>query len=151
VKGGFAQQDLYRYSTFRYYWDIFINNPFLGKGIGYIQNVTIPGNQYGEFISGQLMGGGHGSYLSILCTFGIGGGFYLVVMLFGSMYYAYRVFKNNIDVQDNSKLALFVFLYLIILSIMFIPGGTGYNSMELWFLSGVIAGLNSKNETVHVK
>jgi len=146
IKGGFARQDLYRYHTFIYYWEIFKEYPIFGKGIGYLKYLAISGSPNAGFLSDQLMSGGHGSYLSILCTFGIGGIFFLTVILFGSIYYSYRIFKKDIGAQDNAKLALFAFLYLIILSIVFIPGGSGYNNMGLWFLSGMIAGINSKDE-----
>ena len=153
VKGGFLQQDLYRYHTLIYYWETFKNHTIFGKGIGYLQNIVIAGVPHGnaEFIAEQLMSGGHCAYLSILCTFGIGGGFFLAVMLFGSMYYVYNILKKEDNSQDDVRLALFTFLYLIILSIVFIPGGSGFNSMELWFLSGVAAGILAKDEIKNVE
>ncbi|MHA1380857.1 MAG: O-antigen ligase family protein [Candidatus Helarchaeota archaeon] len=151
IKGGFLQQDLYRYHTFIYYWEIFREYPIFGKGIGYLKNITISDSNYADFISDQIMRGGHNSYLSILCIFGIGGIFFLTVTLFGSIYYSYRIFKKDIDFQNNVKLALFAFLYLIILSIVFIPGWSGYESMELWFISGMVAGINAKDDLRNVK
>ena len=146
IKGGYAQQSLGRYYTFIYYWEIFKEYPIFGKGIGYLENITISGSKYSDFISLQVGSGGHGSYLSILTIFGIGGIFFLTVTLFGSIYYSYRIFKRDIGFQDNAKLGLFAFLYLIVLSIAFVVGGSGYNIMELWLLSGMIAGINAKVE-----
>ncbi len=149
VEGGFEEQDKFRYSSFQNYLDAFKDSPVFGKGIGHKDIKTL--SVESRFAEIQLATGGHGSYLSILSIFGIGGLFFLIVMLFGSMYYAYKIFKNETDFKDNAKLALFAFLYLIILSVVFIPGHAGYNNIELWFLSGLIAGLTARDEVENGK
>lgn len=151
IEGGFAKQDLYRYYTFKYYWEIFLNYPIFGKGIGYLSNIAV-GNFGNDFISQQLMSGGHSAYLSILATFGIGGIFFLLSMLWGAIFYGYKILRNaekHYGYSECHQLVLFSFTYLLILSIVFIAGGNGFNSMEMWFLVGVIAGLMSRIRNVY--
>ncbi len=100
----------------------------------------------GKFVEAEYIKGGHGSYLSMLSLFGIGGAFFIIVMLYGSMYYAYRIFKRSLEFQDDARLALFAFLFLLSLSVFYISWGKGYDSMQLWFLSGMIAGIKAKEE-----
>ncbi|RJQ56184.1 MAG: hypothetical protein C4526_01995 [Nitrospiraceae bacterium] len=154
-KGGFKEQASDRYYTYIYMWEVFKDNPIFGKGIGYMKvnmRDVFPGrvNTANEFfltklIEGRLSGtGGHGAYISIMTIFGIGGIFFLVVMLFGGIYYAYKIIRERSDFSDDAQLALFAFLYLLILAVTFIAGGNGFNEIELWFFAGMIAGLKAK-------
>lgn len=142
-----------RYYASLYMWEIFKKNPIFGKGISHLEGIEeeffirhpeAQEEYYRQHIESQLAAGGHGAYFSILSIFGIGGFFWLIVMLFGGMYYAYRIFKRSDKFQDDAQLALFAFIYLIMLSIFSLTGGEGYNNMKLWFISGMIAGIISK-------
>jgi len=83
--------------------------------------------------------------MSILSTFGIGGLFFILVMVFGSIYYAYKIVKRS-DEYDDVKMALFVFMYISIMSVHIITAGQGYNYKELWFVPGIIAGIMSRDQ-----
>jgi O-antigen ligase len=149
-KGGFEEQDKSRADFYRYYLEIFTENPLFGKGLGFTKSEIVDmkeskrGFKKKRFIEEQIALGGHGSYLSMLSLYGIGGILFIFVMLYGSMYYAYRIFKKSREFQDDAVLAFFVFLYLLTLSIRFITGGNGYSSMPLWFIAGLVAGLRAK-------
>lgn len=148
VEGGFEKQDPYRLKTFELYWNIFVGNPLFGKGIGYIEAKGSDVKDYNVFVfvNRELAKGGHGAYLSVMGNFGIGGIFFIGVMVFGSIFYAYKILKSKTDYDNDAKLILFAFLYLIYLSIIFITGFSGYDSMELWFLAGMVAGIKAKTE-----
>ncbi len=146
VEGGFAQQDRYRYDAYRNMWRIFLDKPIMGKGIGYVSNRD-------NFVAGQLLGGGHGAYLSILMVFGIGGGFFLFVFLFVSIFRAFIAIKRN-DItgkldEDQIKMLIFILIILIILSFEFIAGGKGYYNTRLYLFAGILSGILSRrlNET----
>jgi len=67
-------QDPYRMSTYQYYLNIFMEHPFWGKGIVPYTNFVHAPNRI--FTDMQLIGGGHGAYLSVLAIFGVGGVFF---------------------------------------------------------------------------
>jgi O-antigen ligase len=145
-----------RYYTTLYALKLFSENPFFGKGIHhvkideedeYLRNLLKDKNKWDamylrKHIQGQIFGGGHGSYTSIMLTFGLGGIFFIIVMVFGGIYHAYKTFKVY-EKSDSQivRLALFGFIYMVMLSLFLIPGGNGYNDTRLWFLVGMIAGL----------
>jgi hypothetical protein len=155
IQGGVETQDKPRHYAFKYMWEVFKNYPILGKGINYrdigihdkfiIENpgMTAVDRQHVET---QLGGGGHGSYFSIVSNFGIGGAFFFSVMLFGSMYYAFKIFKNSVNYDDNARLVLFCFLFLIIQSVRLYVGGTGTDKIEPWFLAGLVAGIKARDQ-----
>ena len=154
VEGGLEQQDEARYYSFLYMYDVFKKNPIIGKGIGYqdIEGqdeffIKYPdAAKYSLYMKAQLMSGGHGSYLSMLSIFGIGGFFWLMILLWGSIYYAYRFIKMNNDppIQDT-YIAIFAFTYLLTISLTFLVSGHGgYDNMKFWFLAGTVAGIISK-------
>lgn len=155
TEGGMKKQSDARYYSFLYRYDIFLSSPIFGKGIGF-GKITAQEDfftkypeaiKYIEYISGQTGIGGHGAYLSILSIFGVGGLFWLVVMLYGSIYYSYRIIKMRSDFPNDVKLALFVFLYSICFTVTFSVGGDGYTEFKLWYFAGIVAGLLSKKET----
>jgi hypothetical protein len=143
----------FRYYKSLYMWEIFKANPIFGKGIGYsvidesdsFFEMVEAAESYRKDIESQIMLGGHGSYFSILSIFGIGGAFFFFVMLFGSTYYACRIFTRKSESQNDTKLALFAFVYLIMLVVFLMTSGTGYSDMKLWFFGGVVAGLLAKD------
>ena len=159
--GGIEQQSSDRYYTFIYMWKIIKDNPVFGKGIGHI-DVNLRDIEAGrlntaseklltKIIEGRVSGiGGHGAYFSMISVFGVGGIFFLAVMLFGGIYYAYRIIRERDELSDDAQLALFAFTFLLILALTFVAGGNGYDSYELWFFAGMIAGLKAKERVKNV-
>jgi len=156
VEGGLKEQDAGRYYTFLYMYEVFKKSPLLGKGIGHIdltsQNEFFKEHPearlYIRYVQAQSMLGGHGTYMSILSIFGIGGFFWLMTLLYGGIYHSYRFIKINDRFDDsNTKIAIFVLTQLLTLAISYYVGGNGgYDDMKFWFLAGIIAGLISKDK-----
>ncbi len=155
VEGGVEKQDKGRYYNFLYMMEVIKKNPILGKGIGY-QPISFSDEfflKYGEealdykaTIEAAIRAGSHGSYLSIASTFGIGGIFYLFVMIYGTMYYSYKTaIRNDIDV-DECRMALFVFIYATVNAVHMINGGDGTNYRDMWFIPGVCAGIMARHQ-----
>jgi hypothetical protein len=154
IGGSFKKTEKSRYYNFLYRWEVFKNYPIFGKGISYrdydelkskfvLEHPEIEAKDY-HYIRGEVGAGGHGSYFSIISIFGIGGAFFIGVMVFGSMYYALKIFKGSREYGDDAKLALFALMYLIIMAFRLTVGGAGYNRMEIWFVAGMIAGIKAK-------
>lgn len=148
ISGGVARQDLARFHTFQYYWEIFKLNPVFGKGIGYYGGRVSVVARYKDFVSGGLVKGGHGAYYSILAIFGIGGIFFLLAMLLGGIYRSYKLIKEKNDMLPYKKLMVFPFIYLVTLSVEFYTGYTGYGDIPFYFLVGMTAGMASANERI---
>jgi hypothetical protein len=154
LKGGIKEQNKLRYYFYLYMWEVFMENPLFGKGIGF-QEISAnteffqthnEARGYRVLIEEGLMAGSHGSYMSILSTFGIGGLFFITVMTFGTIYYARRIVIRSSEYQDNEKLALFVFMYVSVMSVHMITGGEGYTYRDMWFLPGIIAAIMAKDQ-----
>lgn len=154
MEGGVKKQNINRYWYYLYMWEVFLENPLLGKGIGYqviSENSEFfkehsEARKYRIDISEGIMMGSHGSYMSILSTFGIGGLFFITVTVFGTIYYARKIVMRSAEYQDDQMLALFVFMYVSIMSVHMITGGEGYSYRDMWFLPGVIAALMAKDQ-----
>ncbi len=154
VEGGLKKQNEQRYYSYLYMWEIFKKHPVFGKGIGF-GNISRQDDFFKEhpaalkeFKTLELftVQGSHGSYMSILSIFGMGGIYFLFVMVFGGMYYAYRIAVRKNSSDEEVRIAVFVFVYLGIMSIHLYTGGNGYNNRDVWFLPGVIAGLLARDE-----
>ncbi|GEM_PF-3993487 len=142
LKGLFLQDPL-RVETYRYFLNIFLQNPILGKGIGNYTGFISP--KYGDFVKKQLVGGGHGAYISTLAIFGIGGIILLSIFMFWGMYKSFYLIKhldtnigNTIDIK---RLTIFIFCYLFILTINYISGGSGFGNLALYYMIGMLSGL----------
>ncbi len=133
-----------REETFMQFIDIFLERPVFGKGLGFTEAELATGKI--SFFTQQAVLGGHGAYLSMLATFGIGGIFFLLVMIFGGMCYAYRIIKDKAATNREIRLALFGFFYLVSLSVVCFTSYAGYNIMELYYVTGMIAGIASREE-----
>lgn len=156
IEGGIKEQSEERYYKDLYMFEVFTKSPIFGKGIGYQEvrsdevffDVYPEAIEYIEYIEDQIMYGGHGTYFSIICIFGIGGLFWFSTMLFGSIIYLYRFIKKRGKFHKDTAIAVFAFLQLIAMSIAFVAGGGGgWTTMTLWFLAGITAGLISKDYT----
>lgn len=154
-EGGLEKQGGGRYETFQLMWSVFLDNPLLGKGVGY-QEIEADKDFFKEHpellilrktMGVDLLQGGHGAYMSILLIYGIGGFFWLLVMLFGSIINSYKIFKMKSRYQNYEILSIFAFLFLVKNSFVYIIGGLGYDDYKLWFLSGTIAGILSRDMT----
>ncbi len=151
-KGGLKKQYPERYYTYLYMWEVFKESPILGKGIGYQPVMDEEffkkypeAEEVRKSIEEMTMSGSHGSYASILALLGIGGAFWFVTMLYGGIFYAYRLIKKG---GDYSRLAVFAFLNLSMASVHLIVGMAGYDVSELWFLPGMIGGLMARQGDV---
>ena len=146
LEGGFTKQDAGRYAMYKHMWKIFCNNPVMGKGIGVkSEDKNIP-----DFLANQLFKGGHGAYFSIMAIFGLGGIYFIIITIFGSMFKAlFCKRKSKLLPEDQSKIVVFVFVYMIILAFEFIAGGNGFGHIRLFLLSGILAPIipQEKNET----
>ena len=148
LEGGFQTQDKYRFLTYQLMWEQFLGNPILGRGIGYF------GKGFGgtsTFALSQLKTGGHGAYLSILCIWGLGGAYFLGMILVSTFINGVLLLKRKLFSQSLSKYqtATVVFVVLIITakSVEYLAGGNGYSDMELYMLAGILAGLYSRART----
>jgi hypothetical protein len=145
LEGGIGQQDRFRGEAFKAYWDIFLQNPLLGKGIGHSK---VPNNLF-EFATEQLVAGGHGAYLSILSIFGLGGVIYLIIMLFGTLFKGYRYLWESSNFEPVSKIIVFITFFLSIRVFEYITGGTGYTDMTLYLLAGTMGAIISRKRIVN--
>ena len=113
--GHFMGQDAWRGLAWQIYFENFNDSPILGKGIipykGFIYS-SIEGAK--EFATTILFSGGHGSYFSLLSTFGLGGITYFLIMVFGGIYLSFRKIKQFINL-DLNKTAIAVFCFMLIL------------------------------------
>ena len=140
--GGLQQQSKERYTAWMMQYRNFMNNPFWGIGVtpyeGYI-HVTNP--KFIERIRAMLsLGGGHGSYISILGTFGIGGIFYLLTMTLGGIILAFK--KVRLYMEEDAflaALAIFVLINLIIKSVYYTTAFNGISDPSLFLVVGIIA------------
>jgi len=139
-KGGIKNQSIERFKVYQLYIKNFINNPIFGKGImPYTGFIDIRSKDVIEFVRAQQFSGGHGSYLSILSTFGIGGLFYLLVMVFGGIVLAFRKIKIYKNINETfTAILIFSFILLTIKSVIYITGGNGIRDTSLFFLVGSV-------------
>lgn len=148
---GFVQDDPERASVYSYYWDTFLKNPLFGKGIGTYEGRIA---EFPWFVEEQLIYGGHGSYMSILCIFGVGGAAFLCIMLFGGIIKVYRLILRS-KLENLSfpyqKSVLFIMLYLVATAIYYITAGAGYKDLKLYFVVGMLLGIIEKNELIKSK
>lgn len=151
--GGFGGQDEWRGLAWKLYLDNFLAHPIFGKGVniysGFIYS-THSGAE--EFARQQLFAGGHGAYISILSTYGLGGITYFLILVFGGVYLSFRKIKQYLNFDSyKTAIAVFIFMILLIKSIEFITGGNGLSEATiLFFVVGLIASLtvlqNMKNK-----
>lgn len=152
LEGGFREREKYRYLTYQLMWEQFLVNPVFGRGIGYfgkgLDNVS-------AFVFNQLKKGGHSSYMSILCIFGLGGAYFLGTMIISTFANGVRLLKNKIISKDLStgERAMTIFSLFVVIhnSIEYIVGGNGYSDMKLYMLAGVMTGLYSRGRTEYKK
>jgi hypothetical protein len=152
LEGGFREREKYRYLTYQLMWEQFLANPVFGRGIGYfgkgLDNVS-------AFVFNQLKKGGHSSYMSILCIFGLGGAYFLGTMIISTFVNGVRLLKDKIISKDLStgERAMTIFALFVVIhnSIEYIVGGNGYSDMKLYMLAGVMTGLYSRRRTEYKK
>ena len=136
VSAAVDQQVDYRFQAYSAYLDEFFKSPIFGKGVGYAGGEI-------DYVGSNLIHGGHGAYLSVLAIYGIGGLVYFCLLVFGTLYHSYKLFKLYRNHYEYALWALFAFLYIVIRSINFLPAGTGIQEYDIWYLAGIIAGIRS--------
>ena len=142
--GSFLGQDTWRGLAWRFFLDNFQRNPIFGKGIGVYEGFIYSSLEGGkEFASQMLFSGGHGSYMSLLSTFGLGGITYFLIMLFGGIFLSFRKIKQYIKFDPNkTAIGIFCFMLLIIKAVDFITAGNGLtDAIILFYTVGMIASL----------
>lgn len=143
LKEGFMGLDVARTLSWKYYYDIFLDNPLWGKGIGdYRRFIFFPKTDIEYFVKAQLVAGGHGSYISLLSTLGLGGFLYFTIMLFGGIILSYQ--KINQYLNDNlnkTAIAVFTFMLLLIKMFDYITAKNGLTIPILFYVVGFIVSL----------
>lgn len=125
-------------------WQSFLANPIWGKGIGINQDLLyLGGEKFADFAREISFAGGHGSYLSALGIFGIGGIIYFLTMLFGGIILSFRKINQYVDIDiDKTAIAVFTFLLLIIKSFDLLTAKNGLDVPVLFFIVGLIVSLS---------
>lgn len=113
----------------------FKNNIVFGKGI----SPSDP--KIDEY--NALYAGGHASYAACIAIFGLVGLFFIVTF---ALYSQILYIKKSKSV--NNILFNFLILFLCVLSVEMITGGTGYNNTHLYLLNGIALGLIKRQEYV---
>ncbi len=133
--GNFMGQDAWRGLAWQFYIENFNKNPIFGKGIGaYTGFIYSSFEGAKDFTSAMLFTGGHGSYLSLLSTFGLGGITYFLIMLYGGIYLSFRKIKQNLSRDPiKTSIGVFCFMLLLIKAVDFITGGDGLSEATIMF------------------
>ena len=141
--GNFMGQDLERGMKWKFYLDTFEKNPIWGKGIvGYQGYIYTSHERLGLSTGEALLSGGHGSYFSLLSTFGLGGITYFIIMLFGGIILSFRKIKQHLNLNSGkTAIAVFTFMLLIIKAFDFITVLNGLGIPILFYIVGLIASL----------
>jgi len=145
-KGGVQQQSKERYIAWMIHYKNFLKNPFWGKGVApYTEYIYVKYKSSLELVRSMLSyGGGHGSYISILGTFGLGGILYLLTMTLGGIILAFRKVKLYMEEEPFlSALAIFGLINLVIKSIYYITAFNGIGDTSLFFVVGIIASIKA--------
>lgn len=144
--GHFMGQDAWRGLAWKLYLDNFYDSPILGKGIMAYKGFFYSSEEGArEFALSQLFAGGHGSYLSLLSTFGLGGITYFLIMIIGGIFLSFRKIKQNLNIDVNkTAIAVFCFMLITIKSIDFITGGDGLkDAVILFYAVGLVASITT--------
>ncbi|MBI9070040.1 MAG: O-antigen ligase family protein [Melioribacteraceae bacterium] len=143
MQGGMATQDHERYQSYMIHFNNFRENIFFGKGIvqytGFLYHVN---PKMEEFIRANLLSGGHGSYISILGTFGLFGTLYLFIMVYGGILVSYlKTKKYSVDNVILAAISSFTFIYLTIKSVYYVSSHSGINDLSLFYLVGFVSSI----------
>ncbi len=144
LQGGMEELSSHRYAFQNALWDKFLEKPWIGHGIG--PRIHFIGPE-GGYLSTNITWG-HGSYTSILAIFGIFGGIYLFLFLFGSAIQMFIFVKRQLKIistiNDGIIILIFCILNLVILSVRFIAEGNGFNFLIFFCIVGLGIGIMSK-------
>jgi hypothetical protein len=141
--GNFMGQDANRGLAWKFFVDVFLDNPVWGKGItpysGFIFSTT---RNADEFAREMLFLGGHGSYLSLLGIFGVGGLAYFIILVWGGIIFSFRKIKQFIgENTDLSAIAIFSFMVLIIKAIDYITASNGIDIPIVFYIVGFVSAI----------
>lgn len=133
--GNFMGQDASRGLAWKIYLDNFSKYPIWGKGISPFEGfIYSSAERSGEFAKLAAYAGGHGSYLSLLSTLGLGGLLYFVIMLFGGLILSFRKIKQYFQIDPTkTSIAVFCFMILTIKVFDYITAGNGLNEAQVLF------------------
>ena len=103
-----------------------------------------------EFIRQQLTAGGHGAYIGILGTFGLGGIIYLTILVFGGIIISFKKLKMYIYSNPFfGSITVFVFLLMIQKSLYYITSYTGLDDISLFLLIGLMVSIRSLENKIN--
>lgn len=144
VQGDFKVIQPERTMVYLEMWQIFLDHPLFGKGIGsqYVRK-TLP-----DFVYTQVIGGGHGAFMSALALFGLAGALHLLANLFRPLLFGLKMAitarSKGDQLQAGNRMPLvFVVLSMTILFFEFLVGGNGYASFRLYLFAGIYCGVSS--------
>lgn len=142
-KEGYMGLDLGRTLVYGLYLETFSAYPIWGKGIGeYSEFILSTVDVLQDFGRKQLIAGGHGSYLSILAIFGLGGITYFLLMLFGGLVNAYKKINMYLNKNDDkTAIAVFAFMTLMIKSFDYLTAENGLSIPIFFYIVGLTASL----------
>ena len=142
--GNFMGQDASRGLAWKIYLDNFSKFPVWGKGISPFEGFIYSSAELSsEFAKQAAYAGGHGSYLSLLSTFGLGGLVYFLIMLLGGVFLSFRKIRQNVQIDSiKTSIAVFCFMVLVIKVFDYITSGNGINETQtLFYIVGFVASL----------
>lgn len=137
VQGQYSDRRGYIFRTFV---EEFYNHPVFGRGIKPVSIGRADRNTH--FIQMQLSDGGHGSYVSMLGLFGLGGIFFLAVFLFLTIAKTHLILAR--PRSPDRALYIFIMLFLVYKLLLYYTSGKGYNDYSLYFLVGMFVGFQDK-------
>lgn len=140
-EGGIQKQDPSRTQYYVKSIENFKNNPVFGKGIALSNDFIYNNNKkVSEFVREQLFSGGHGSYISLLSTFGAGGLLYFLIMVFGGIIVSFKTAREQIS-SDNDFIIIpiFTLIFLIITSVYSITSNNGFSDPTMFFSVALLA------------
>lgn len=124
-------------------WESFLSNPVWGKGIGHYDPSFYLGNsKYAEFVKQISFAGGHGSYLSLLSLYGLGGITYFLIMIVGGIALSIKKINEYVNLNlDKTAIAVFGFMILIIKMFDYITAKNGLDVTIIFYSVGFLASL----------
>lgn len=141
--GHFMGQDIMRGMAWLSYYKNFLAHPIFGKGIGgssIFIYTRYP--QVETWLEQAQFSGGHGSYLSLLGLYGIGGLIYFLIMLGGGIILSFKKIRANLERNINYvAIGLFCFMLLMIKSVDFLTSDNGLSIPIMFYTVGLIVSL----------
>jgi len=135
LQGGIEQQDPARAQIFAILWGYFLENPFIGKGIG------VAGEGLSDaFVAAQVVAGGHSSYMSMLGNFGLAGALFIATFVLDPVVRALAHTRRTIAEKIHGLpqgLMTLVLVHAVIKAFEYVAGGSGYRDPSMFIIAAV--------------